>query len=146
MSSSVVLLQHGNCAFDIRCWGGTIRTNTPGGQAEFGPRQAEFDPRACPRASLIFWHRNLCPVGQVFLLKRYSTAGEGGTDGGTAAASEQGSDRRALDTCRTLLTRRGLESTGAVPCVSPECGNWMVPEGGGQRVRCDSCLIEFCRR
>ena len=85
---------------------------------------------------------------QVFLLRAYAST----TCDGTCDALREGfgqqsdDDRRALETCRTLLTRRGLESTGAVPCVSAECGNWMVPEGDGQRVRCSSCLIEFCGR
>ncbi len=94
-------------------------------------------------AQIYFWSS----LPQVFLLKTYSWASEAGKGGSTDAAKvEQQSDRRALETCNTLLTRRGLESTGAVPCVSPECGNWMVPEGGGQRVKCTSCLIEFCGR
>lgn len=101
-----------------------------------------FAPRlCCPQPSLS------SSLSQVFLLKTYSWASEAGKGGNTNAAKvEQENDRRALETCNTLLTRRGLESTGAVPCVSPECGNWMVPEGGGQRVKCSSCLIEFCGR
>lgn len=83
----------------------------------------------------------------MFLLNTYSS-GVGNDSNAEAAKVEQEKNRRALDTCGTLLTRRGLQSTGAVPCVSPECGNWMVPTrmGDGQRVKCGTCLIEFCGR
>ncbi|CAM9219754.1 unnamed protein product [Ectocarpus sp. 12 AP-2014] len=101
---------------------------------------------ACPLSTMKCGHElGQEEVERVFLLKSYSSASAGGKDGGdTTGVSEE--DRRALDTCRNLLTRRGLESTGAIPCVSPECGNWMVPEGGVQRVKCASCLVEFCSR
>lgn len=84
----------------------------------------------------------------MFLLRAYSSARVGTCDVLSECGGQQQSDqdKRALETCRTMLTRRGLESTGAVPCVSAECGNWMVPEGDGQRVRCSSCLTEFCGR
>lgn len=97
------------------------------------------------------FRRDICVVLQVFLLQNYSCATNGCKSGGAAsspseAGGKRAADKRALDTCRTLLTRRGLESTGAIPCVSPSCGNWMVHEGGGQRVKCGSCLVEFCGR
>lgn len=83
---------------------------------------------------------------QVFLLKNYFSPPASHTPERVPDAGQSEQDKRALDVCRNLLTRRGLESTGAVPCVSAECGNWMVPEGTGQRVQCSSCLMEFCRR
>lgn len=135
---SALLLRYCN-VLQHKGWCGTIQANTQEGQADVAPK-------TCPHGSLVFPYRNICLVGQVFLLKRYSSVSDGGKDGSTASTSVQENDRRALDACRNMLTRRGLESTGAVPCISPECGNWMVPEGGGQRVRCDSCLIEFCGR
>lgn len=57
-------------------------------------------------------------------------------------------NRRALDTYGTLLNRRGLQSIGAIPCVSPECENWMVPAGmwDDERIKCHVCHTEFCGR
>ena len=86
-------------------------------------------------------------VFQVFLLRAYSST-RVGTGGALSECGghQSDQDKRALEACRTMLTRRGLKSTGAIPCVSAACGNWMVPEGNGQRVRCSSCLTEFCAR
>lgn len=85
-------------------------------------------------------------VPQVFLLSSYSSAtskSEGEIHMGRSPGARE---ERALDACRTLLTRRGLEATGAIPCVISTCGNWMVPVDVGQRVQCSACLVEFCRR
>ncbi|CAM9176920.1 unnamed protein product, partial [Hapterophycus canaliculatus] len=107
---------------------------------------------ACPLSNMACGHElSQEEVERVFLLRKYSAATDSCRSGEAASGpreggEEQEADKRALDTCRTLLTRRGLESTGAIPCVSPNCGNWMVHEGGGQRVKCSSCLVEFCGR
>lgn len=124
-------------------------THTRVDALETEERKHKLEPQAYLRILRTAYR---APRSQVFLLKSYSSASAsrkdggdtmGGVFGGTGVSEE---DRRALDTCRNLLTRRGLESTGAIPCVSPECGNWMVPEGGVQRVKCASCLVEFCGR
>lgn len=66
------------------------------------------------------------------------------------ASDDDGSenDRRALDTYGTMLTRRGLQSSGAIQCVNPECDNWMVPARmwDVERVKCHACDTEFCSR
>eukprot|EP00752_Nemacystus_decipiens_P013473 g11932.t1 len=100
---------------------------------------------ACPLSNTCSHELSQEEVERVFLLRAYS-ANDGNGSNAEAARVEQEQNRRALETCGTLLTRRGLQSTGAVPCVSPECGNWMVPTrmGDGQRVTCGTCLIEFC--